>query len=88
MVGLVFVQPRIFSTHSLPDIFRTSDVDQAKLESSSYLDMGWLYGHNAEQQKAIRTFKNGTLKPDAFSETELLSQPPGNIIPNISYIVN
>lgn len=58
------------------------------LESSSYLDMGWLYGHNAQQQKAIRTFKNGTLKPDAFSETELLSQPPGNISPNISYIVN
>ena len=82
------MQPRVFLTQSLPDIFRTSAIDQTKLESSSYLDMGWLYGHNAEQQKAIRTFKNGTLKPDAFSEIELLSQPPGNISPNISYIVN
>lgn len=82
------MQPRISSTHPLPDIFRTSDVDQTKLESSSYLDMGWLYGHNTEQQKAIRTFKDGTLKPDAFSETELLRQPPGNFIPNISDIVN
>jgi hypothetical protein len=36
-----------------------------------------LYGHNEAQQAAVRTFKDGALKPDAFSEPRLLGQPPG-----------
>ena len=43
----------------------------------SYLDLGPLYGHNAEQQTQIRTFKDGRLKNDTYAERRLLAQPPG-----------
>lgn len=55
----------------------TDESDVTKLKSSSYLDLGPLYGHNQEQQNLVRTFKDGLLKKDTFSEQRLLSQPPG-----------
>jgi hypothetical protein len=36
-----------------------------------------LYGKNGEEQKKIRTFRNGLLKKDAFTEVRLLGFPPG-----------
>lgn len=48
-----------------------------RLKNSSYLDLGPLYGHNQEQQNRVRTFKDGLLKDDTFSESRLLGQPPG-----------
>ncbi|MCJ1396496.1 hypothetical protein MMC18_009386 [Xylographa bjoerkii] len=66
-----------FATLIIHDIFRTSDRDPTKVDSSSYLDLGPLYGHNLEEQNTIRTFRNGLLKPDAFTEKRLLGQPPG-----------
>lgn len=48
-----------------------------KSRTSSYLDLGPLYGNNKEEQRRIRTFKDGQLKKDAFSEQRLLGQPPG-----------
>ena len=48
-----------------------------KSRSSSYLDLGPLYGNNAAEQRLIRTGKDGRLKRDAFSEKRLLGQPPG-----------
>lgn len=65
------------ATIIIHDIFRTDDVDPNKHSSSAYLDLGPLYGHNAEQQKTIRTFQDGKIKPDAFAEPRLLGQPPG-----------
>ncbi|OGE48982.1 hypothetical protein PENARI_c024G08716 [Penicillium arizonense] len=65
------------ATIIIHDIFRTDDVDPSKHASSAYLDLGPLYGHNAEQQKTIRTFQDGKIKPDAFAEPRLLGQPPG-----------
>jgi hypothetical protein len=47
------------------------------VKNSSYLDLGPLYGHNKEQQDRVRTFNDGLLKKDAFSESRLLGQPPG-----------
>ena len=47
------------------------------MENSSYLDLSPLYGSNREQQAAVRTFKDGLLKPDAFSEIRLMGMPPG-----------
>ncbi|KAL5603616.1 hypothetical protein FOVSG1_006366 [Fusarium oxysporum f. sp. vasinfectum] len=44
------------------------------LKNSSYLDLGPLYGNNEDEQKKVRTFKDGLLKKD---ESRLLSQPPG-----------
>jgi hypothetical protein len=59
------------------DIFHTDEQDFTRLKSSSYLDLGPLYGHNEEQQKLVRTFKDGLLKKDTFAESRLLGQPPG-----------
>lgn len=56
---------------------RTDDQDWNKVASSSYLDLGPLYGNNQDQQNKIRTFQDGKLKPDAFTEARILGQPPG-----------
>jgi hypothetical protein len=45
--------------------------------TSSYLDLAPLYGSNQDEQDAMRTFKDGRLKPDCFSEKRLLGFPPG-----------
>lgn len=60
-----------------PDVFLTNEHDYKKVDSSSYLDLGPLYGHNEGQQAAVRTFVDGKLKPDAFSEVRILGFPPG-----------
>lgn len=65
------------ATIIIHDIFRTDDADPNKHSSSAYLDLGPLYGHNARQQKTIRTFQDGKIKPDTFAEPRLLGQPPG-----------
>ncbi|OTB07391.1 hypothetical protein M426DRAFT_71767 [Hypoxylon sp. CI-4A] len=59
------------------DIFQTDPRDQYVNLTSSYLDLSPLYGRNAEEQKAMRTFKDGLLKPDCFSSRNLLGFPPG-----------
>ncbi|KAK2592292.1 hypothetical protein QQS21_010012 [Conoideocrella luteorostrata] len=66
-----------FGTIIIHDIFRTSDVDNTIVKSSSYLDLGPLYGHNQAEQDQVRTFKDGLLKKDVFSESRILAQPPG-----------
>jgi linoleate 8R-lipoxygenase/9,12-octadecadienoate 8-hydroperoxide 8R-isomerase/linoleate 8R-lipoxygenase/9,12-octadecadienoate 8-hydroperoxide 8S-isomerase len=45
--------------------------------TSSYLDLSPLYGRNWEEQKAMRTFKDGLIKPDCFSSKRILGFPPG-----------
>ncbi|KAH8800451.1 heme peroxidase family protein [Xylogone sp. PMI_703] len=47
------------------------------MRNSSYLDLSPLYGKNMEEQAKVRTFKDGRLKSDVFSEDRLLAQPPG-----------
>ncbi|KAF2760619.1 hypothetical protein EJ05DRAFT_436627 [Pseudovirgaria hyperparasitica] len=59
------------------DCFRTDHKDYSMSLTSSYLDLAPLYGSNQEEQDRIRTFKDGKLKPDTFSEKRLLSFPPG-----------
>ncbi|KAF1839413.1 heme peroxidase [Decorospora gaudefroyi] len=65
------------ATIVIHDIFRTDDVDPNRVASSSYLDLGPLYGHNQEMQDKVRTFKDGRLKADTFAEPRILGQPPG-----------
>ena len=68
---------------SLPlDIFRTDDRDSNKLKNSSYLDLSPLYGSSDDPKSdacvaKVRTFKDGMLKPDTFSETRAYALPPG-----------
>lgn len=45
--------------------------------TSSYLDLAPLYGKNLDEQKLMRTFKDGLLKPDCFSSKRILGLPPG-----------
>ncbi|KAI1417225.1 linoleate diol synthase precursor [Hypoxylon sp. FL1857] len=59
------------------DIFQTDPRDENVNITSSYLDLAPLYGRNSEEQKAMRTFKDGLLKPDCFSSKNLLGFPPG-----------
>ncbi|OTA95381.1 hypothetical protein M434DRAFT_20259 [Hypoxylon sp. CO27-5] len=59
------------------DIFQTDPKDENVNLTSSYLDLSPLYGRNSEEQKAMRTFKDGLLKPDCFSSKNLLGFPPG-----------
>ncbi|PVH91026.1 heme peroxidase, partial [Periconia macrospinosa] len=82
--GLAKEHPTKFSSIAISlatiiihDIFRTDDVDSNKVASSSYLDLGPLYGHNQTMQNTVRTFSDGKLKPDTFAEPRILGQPPG-----------
>ena len=82
--GLAKEHPAKFSSIAISlatiiihDIFRTDDADPNKVASSSYLDLGPLYGHNQDMQNTVRTFKDGKLKPDTFAEPRILGQPPG-----------
>ena len=59
------------------DVFRTNRSDFNISDTSSYLDLAPLYGSNQEEQDAMRTFKDGKLKPDCFSEKRILGFPPG-----------
>lgn len=45
--------------------------------ATSYLDLGPLYGTTQEEQNAVRTLKDGLLKPDTFSSARILGFPPG-----------
>ncbi|KAJ5777550.1 Psi-producing oxygenase A [Penicillium odoratum] len=58
------------------DLFQTDKTGTSSL-TSSYLDLGPLYGNNQDEQNAVRTFKDGKLKPDSFSAKRILGFPPG-----------
>ena len=59
------------------DCFKTNRHNYNVSDTSSYLDLAPLYGSSWEEQKAMRTFKDGKIKPDCFSEPRLLQFPPG-----------
>ncbi|KMU91811.1 linoleate diol synthase (Linoleate (8R)-dioxygenase) [Coccidioides immitis H538.4] len=58
------------------DLFQTDHRNPNISQTSSYLDLSTLYGDNQEDQNQVRTFKDGKLKPDCFSEPRLLALPP------------
>ena len=58
-------------------MFRTSHTDPNTNETSSYVDLSPLYGHNREELDKLRVFDGrGKLKPDTFAEDRLLLLPP------------
>lgn len=59
------------------DVFQTDPTDSNKSNTSSYLDLAPLYGNSIGDQTAVRTMKDGMLKPDAFHEARILGFPPG-----------
>lgn len=58
------------------DLFQTDYQNPHISETSSYLDLSILYGDNQDDQNKVRTFKDGKLKPDCYSEARLLAFPP------------
>lgn len=57
------------------DIFQTDCKNPNMNKTSGYLDLSILYGDVQEEQNLIRTFKDGKLKPDSFSEPRLQAFP-------------
>ena len=69
-----------FATIIIHDILRTEDgIEKGTVtaRSSSYLDLGPLYGHNQQEQDQVRTHRDGKLKTDTFAEYRILAQPLG-----------
>ncbi|KAF9259925.1 linoleate diol synthase [Marasmius fiardii PR-910] len=66
-----------FAALVIHTVFRTSHVDVNINETSSYLDLSPLYGHNQEAQDKVRARDGrGHLYPDVFAEDRLLLLPP------------
>jgi linoleate 10R-lipoxygenase len=57
------------------DIFQTDYKNPNVNKTSGYLDLSILYGDVQEEQNLVRTFKDGKLKPDSFSEPRLQAFP-------------
>jgi hypothetical protein len=64
------------------DLFHSDPVNPAINKSTHYADLSPLYGVNQQEQKKVRTFENGFLKPDTFADRRLQFQ-----LPTISVIV-
>ena len=62
-------------TNPSEDIFQTDYRNPHISQTSAYLDLSILYGDNQDDQNKIRTFKDGKLKPDCFSEPRLQAFP-------------
>lgn len=66
-----------FAALVIHSVFRTSHRDVNINETSSYVDLSPLYGHNQEAQNQVRVRDGyGLLKPDVFAEDRLLLLPP------------
>ncbi|KAI9725442.1 MAG: hypothetical protein M1828_003113 [Chrysothrix sp. TS-e1954] len=65
------------ATIIIHDVFRTSHTDPEISDTSSYLDLAPLYGSDQQEQNQMRTFSDGKIKPDCFSEKRILGFPPG-----------
>ena len=55
----------------------TDRKDSSNNQTSSYLELSPLYGNNQEEQNLVRTFKDGRIKADCFSNSRVLGFPPG-----------
>ncbi|KAL0953741.1 hypothetical protein HGRIS_004930 [Hohenbuehelia grisea] len=66
-----------FAALVIHTVFRTSHVDVHLNDTSSYVDLSPLYGHNQEEQDKVRVRDGrGILHPDVFAEDRLLLLPP------------
>ncbi|KAG6889751.1 hypothetical protein C0992_004269 [Termitomyces sp. T32_za158] len=70
-----------FAALVIHSVFRTSHHDWNINETSSYVDLSPLYGHDQAAQDRVRVRNGyGTLKPDVFAEDRLLLLPPAYIV--------
>ncbi|KAF3905007.1 hypothetical protein AA313_de0203095 [Arthrobotrys entomopaga] len=59
------------------DLFKPHPDEHDVSATSSYLDLAPLYGSNVEEVNKMRTFKDGKLKIDCFSDKRIHAYPPG-----------
>ncbi|KAF8512919.1 linoleate diol synthase [Gautieria morchelliformis] len=70
-----------FATLVIHSIFRTSFTQWAINETSSYIDLGPLYGNDQATQDSVRKKDGrGGLHPDVFAEDRLLLLPPASAV--------
>ncbi|KAF9454341.1 linoleate diol synthase [Macrolepiota fuliginosa MF-IS2] len=69
-----------FAALVIHSVFRTSHYDVNINETSSYVDLAPLYGHNQAVQEKVRAYNGlGYLHPDTFGEDRLLFLPPAYV---------
>jgi len=68
-----------FATVVIHECFQTSRKEQWVNDTSSYVDLSTLYGNTMEEQKRVRTKKNGLIYPDSIASERIMLMPPGVI---------
>lgn len=66
-----------FATIVIHECFQTSRSNPWINETSSYVDLSTLYGNTGEEQKRVRTYKNGLIYPDSIASERIMMMPPG-----------
>lgn len=66
-----------FATIVIHECFQTNRKDPWINETSSYVDLSTLYGNTGEEQKRVRTYKNGLIYPDSIASERIMMMPPG-----------
>ncbi|KAJ4351877.1 uncharacterized protein N0V89_007221 [Didymosphaeria variabile] len=66
-----------FATVVIHECFQTSRSDPWINETSSYVDLGTLYGNTEKEQKYVRTYDNGLIYPDSIASDRIMMMPPG-----------
>ncbi|KAF2773128.1 linoleate diol synthase [Teratosphaeria nubilosa] len=66
-----------FATIVIHECFQTNRKNQWINETSSYVDLSTLYGNTNEEQKRVRTYKNGLIWPDSLASERIMLMPPG-----------
>jgi hypothetical protein len=66
-----------FATMVIHECFQTSRKDSWINETSSYVDLSTLYGNTENEQKRVRTYKNGLIYPDSIASERIMMMPPG-----------
>lgn len=66
-----------FATVVIHECFQTSRENPWINETSSYVDLGTLYGNNETEQKLVRTYENGLIYPDSIACPRIMMMPPG-----------
>ncbi|KIX99908.1 uncharacterized protein Z520_04545 [Fonsecaea multimorphosa CBS 102226] len=68
-----------FATVVIHECFQTSRDNKWVNETSSYVDLSTLYGNTSNEQKRVRTYKNGLIYPDSIASERIMLMPPGVI---------
>ncbi|KAJ4299949.1 hypothetical protein N0V90_005197 [Kalmusia sp. IMI 367209] len=66
-----------FATVVIHECFQTSRSNPWINETSSYVDLGTLYGNTEKEQKRVRTYENGLIYPDSIASERIMMMPPG-----------